>query len=124
MAVAKHLEYLTKGTDFWNAWRSENLWIRPVLTGSTLDNRDFSGINFLKANLSAASLRGARIRDADLRYTDFSGCDLTEADFTGSNLMLADLTGATMIGAVGLNQQSIDDALTDETTILPELSIQ
>ena len=119
MAVAKHLEYLNKGKDFWNAWRSENLWIRPVLTGSNLDDQDFSGINFLKANLSASSFRGARIRDADLRYADFSGCDLTEADFTGSNLMLADLTGATLTGAVGLNQESIDDALTDGTTILP-----
>ena len=121
MAVAKHMEYLNNGTGFWNAWRSENLWIRPVLTGASLDGRDLSGINFLKANLSAASLRGARIRDADLRYTDFSGCNLENVDFTGSNLMLADLTGATLTGAVGLDQESIDDALTDETTILPAL---
>ena len=120
MAVAKHLEYLDKGTAFWNAWRRENLRIRPVLTGAKLSDRDFTGINLLKANLSGSDLTGVQFQDANLRYTDFSGCDLTDASFEGANLMMADLTGATLTGALGLSRGQLDDALTDESTIYPD----
>lgn len=120
MAVAKHLEILNEGVDAWNAWRTANLRIRPVLTGADLRERDFSGVNFLKANLSGADLSGSRFRYANLRYTDFSGSDLTGADFTGANLMLADLTGANLRNASGLTHEVVEDALTDEATVLPD----
>jgi uncharacterized protein YjbI with pentapeptide repeats len=119
VAVAKHLDYLSRGTDYWNAWRNANPKIRPVLTGVKLEDRDFSGINFLKANLSGSDLTRAQLRGANLRYTDFSGCDLTGVDFEGANIMLADLTGAILTDAVGLSREQVDDALTDEATILP-----
>jgi uncharacterized protein YjbI with pentapeptide repeats len=120
MAVAKHLEYLNQGTTCWNEWRSSNLRIRPVLTGARLEDRNFSGINFLKANLSGANLARARFKGANLRYTDFSGCDLTNADFEDADVMLADLTGADLSGSSGLSRDQIEDALTDETTVLPD----
>lgn len=119
MAVAKHIEILKRGVPAWNAWRAEHLRIRPVLTGARLDGRDFTGVNFLKTNLSGASLSGTTFRDADLRYTDFSGCNLRNADFTDANLMLADLTGADLTGAGGLSAASIEEARTDDTTVLP-----
>lgn len=119
MAVAKHLEVLKQGTDAWNAWREENPRIRPVLTGAELVGEDFSGINFLKANLSGSNLSASVFGEANLRYTDFSGCDLSGADFTDANLMLADLTGANLTGARGLDAEQIEDALTDESTVLP-----
>ena len=119
MAVAKHLEILNQGVPAWNAWREENLRIRPVLTGAHLDARDFAGINFLKTNLSGANLSGTKFRDADLRYTDFSGGNLRNADFTNANLMLADLTGADLTDARGLSAASIEEARTDDTTVLP-----
>ena len=119
MAVAKHLEKLREGTEDWNAWRESNPRIRPVLTGANLTGRDFSGINFLKANLSGANLAGSRFHEANLRYTDFSGCDLTDADFHGANLMLADLTGAVLTGALGLTRETIEEARTDESTVFP-----
>jgi uncharacterized protein YjbI with pentapeptide repeats len=119
MAVAKHLEILDQGVRIWNVWRTENVRIRPVLTGARLDGRDFSGINFLKTNLSGASLTGSSFQNANLRYTDFSGCDLRNADFSESDLMLADLTGADLTGARGLSPASIEEARTDETTVLP-----
>jgi len=105
--------------EFWNEWRAANLRIRPVLTGANLEDRDFQGVNFLKANLSGSDLRGASFNDANLRYTDFSGCDLRGADFGGANLLLADLTGATLTDAKGLSTEQIEDAITDETTVLP-----
>ena len=119
MAVAKHLEILNRGVKEWNAWRAQNVRIRPVLTGARLEGQDYSAANFLKTNLSGANLSGSRFRGADLRYTDFSGCDLRNADFSGANLMLADLTGADLSGAVGLSLAAIDDARTDESTVLP-----
>ena len=119
MAVAKHLEILNQGTEAWNAWRASNPRIRPVLTGAKLENRDFSGIDFLKTNLSGSILRGVRFAGANLRYTDFSGCDLTGADFERANLMLADLTGAILTDAAGLVADQVAEALTDKATILP-----
>ncbi|HAA74991.1 TPA: hypothetical protein DCE37_07735 [Candidatus Latescibacteria bacterium] len=121
MAVAKHLEYLNRGTEFWNEWRTENPRIRPVLTGVSLTNRDFSGINFLKANLSGSDLSGSTFSSANCRYTDFSGCSLHDADFTSANIMLADLTGANLSGAKGLSRTQIEAALTDPATELPDL---
>ena len=120
MAVAKHLEYLNNGTAFWNNWRCDNPRIRPVLTGVDLSCRDFSGINFLKANLSGSNLTQTTFRDANLRYTDFSGCDLTSADMVGADTLLADMTGATLIGAIGLSRDQINDVLTDDETRFPE----
>ena len=119
MAVAKHLEILNQGVSSWNVWRAENLRIRPVLTGAHLEGRNFSGINFLKANLSGSKLTGVLFHGANLRYTDFSGCDLNSADFTNASLMLADLTGANLKGATGLSPASLEEARTDETTVLP-----
>lgn len=119
MAVAKHLGYLNQGAEYWNAWRQENLRIRPVLTGVDLVGRDFSGYNFLKANLSGSNLSQARFCGANLRYTDLSGCNLTEADLTGANIMLADMTGANLRGAQGIDDDQIGEALTDDQTTLP-----
>lgn len=118
MAVAKHLDILKSGVTAWNTWRAENLKIRPVLTGADLDESDFEGINFLKANLSGSSIVKASFRGANLRYTDFSGSDLRGADFTGSVLLLADLTGADLRGAVGLTAEMVEEARSDETTVL------
>ena len=120
MAVAKHVDHLNKGVEFWNAWRRENHKVRPVLTGANLKDRDFTGINFLKANLSAADLTGAILRSANLRYTDFSGSTLCGVDFLGATIMLADLTGADLSDAVGLTNDQIDECITDDATILPD----
>ena len=58
----KHVAFLKQGVTAWNAWRGENLDIRPDLSGADLSEANLSG-----ANVSGANLRGAIVVEANLR---------------------------------------------------------
>ncbi len=105
MANKEHIVILKKGVDAWNEWRIKNPDIRP----------DLSGANLPRANISGADLRRAYLRGAIL-----SGADLRRADLDGANLSRADLKGAYLIGVKNLTQQQLDEAKTNEKTILPD----
>src|SRR5690242_16309841 len=68
MANKDHLKRLRQGVNAWNAWRAEDVSVRP---------------NLSKAKLSGADLRDADLRDADLRDADLSKADLRKADLRG-----------------------------------------
>jgi uncharacterized protein YjbI with pentapeptide repeats len=123
MANAEHLELLRQGVDVWNAWRDENIDIRPDLSESCLQSADLRGANLFKANLSGANLSLATLSLANLTGANlakvhavgdtvlfpdgttaflgarFVGADLRGADLTKANLSGADLRGARLGGA-------------------------
>jgi hypothetical protein len=123
MANDEHVALLKQGVDAWNAWREENLNIRPDLSGADLHGARLSGAilmdadlteanlgeaylrqaKLVHANLSGANLSGAYLGRADLRWANLSGADLQAAallstDFTGANL-----TGCRVYGITAWN---------------------
>jgi uncharacterized protein YjbI with pentapeptide repeats len=66
MANDEHVALLKKGVAAWNAWRGENLNIRPDLGKADLREAKLGkapleypfGVNLVQANLSGADLRG------------------------------------------------------------------
>jgi hypothetical protein len=104
MANPDHIAQLMKGVSAWNAWRDENLDIRPDLNkanlgGADLSEANLSGANLWRADLSGADLSGADLREADLSRANLSGADLFVADLREVNLSGADLSGANLSGA-------------------------
>lgn len=85
----KHIDILRQGVSVWNAWREENLTVRP----------DLSGVNLREVNLREVNLRWADLQGADLRLTNLRGADLRRADLGGANLRGAYLQGADLRGA-------------------------
>jgi hypothetical protein len=73
MADEEHVKRLKQGVEKWNAWRQDNLTIRPNLSGADL--RD--------ANLGSAVLEGADLSGADLSVANLALADLTNADLGG-----------------------------------------
>lgn len=64
------------------------------VSGASLPNAQFSGIDF-----TGWTLRGTDLRGSDLRNCIFVDADLTEANLSGADLRGADLTGALLIKA-------------------------
>ena len=100
------------------------------LSGADLRKATLRGANLRGADLSRADLRLATLREADLSRTDLSGADLSGANLRGADLRGANLSGANLSGAnlnganlrgVGnLTEDQLADALSDETTTLPD----
>lgn len=91
--------------------------------------RDFSNLDFSRANLSWMNLSGACFQGADLSWVNFSGADLVKTDFskganlTFANLSRADLTDADLRGAIldeaNLEDTVLNNALYDSKTKFP-----
>jgi uncharacterized protein YjbI with pentapeptide repeats len=114
MANDEHVALLKQGTDAWNAWRHENRYIRPDLSGAILDRANLRG-----GHLGGADLGGAHLRSADLRWADFSGANLGKAflgsvDLGGANLSGADLRssdlGRANLSGADLSQANLSSA--------------
>jgi uncharacterized protein YjbI with pentapeptide repeats len=124
MANGDHVAQLDRGVAVWNAWRYENITIRPDLSsanlreeqlgeadlraanltsanliGANLSGAHFSGANLFWANLSGANLRKANLLETDLRWANLSGADLSGADLSGANLSGANLVGVNLTRA-------------------------
>lgn len=89
MANYKHVEILAQGVDAWNAWRQQDLDIKPNL----------SGTNLYQARLAGANLRQTDLRKTDLRQADLMGADLLKADLRNANLRAATIIGADLKNA-------------------------
>ncbi len=84
----------------------------------------------MRGRPESGDLRLATLREADLSRTDLSGADLSGANLRGADLRGANLSGANLSGAnlnganlrgVGnLTEDQLADALSDETTTLPD----
>jgi uncharacterized protein YjbI with pentapeptide repeats len=86
-----HLAKLAKGRAAWNAWRSANPHIRPMLACAPLNGARLSGFDLSYANLCQAQLRHARLRHANFHQANLAGADLFRADLTGANFCRTDL---------------------------------
>jgi uncharacterized protein YjbI with pentapeptide repeats len=86
-----------------------------TLYGAYLKKADLEG-----ANLEKANLRGANLRWANLKKADFQGANLIRADLREANLDQTRLQGANLKMAEGLTKKQIDEALVDDTTVLPD----
>jgi uncharacterized protein YjbI with pentapeptide repeats len=58
----------------------------PNLKGADLSDLVLDGVNFIRGDLSGASLRGSSLVDADLIFANFTGADLRAADLRGATL--------------------------------------
>ncbi|MEH2015281.1 pentapeptide repeat-containing protein [Nostoc sp.] len=95
------------------------------LTGTNLQRAKFPGANLQEANFLGANLQGAYLSGANLQGANFWGANLQGSSFSGANLQAvnfqtADLTGAYLEETKNLEQQQIESAKGDRTTILPE----
>jgi hypothetical protein len=117
MANDEHVAMLKKGVGAWNAWRDENPYIPPDVSGVDLSKVNFIEFNRtyypLRLNFNNANLKGANLHSARLTLADFAGANLSGADLSGArlsraNLPCADLTAANLRGAdlVGANLHS------------------
>ena len=86
------------------------------LARSSAIEADFEEANLEAADLSQVDLTGAKLVGTDLRGADLSGANLEGADLSGALLGDADLSqarlaGATLVGAVDLTDQQLEQAL-------------
>jgi hypothetical protein len=96
MANKQHLARLKEGIGTWNDWRRKFPEIQTDLINAYiyLFQRDLTGVDLTKANLTGAKLAGVNLYQAHV-----SGADLTGADLHRANLRFADLSDATLIMA-------------------------
>jgi uncharacterized protein YjbI with pentapeptide repeats len=104
MADEEHVALLTQDVDAWNAWRRENMGVRPDLREADLSGARLSGADLLRANLGGANLggahlSGARLSEAELGEADLRGAVLGGAHLSGADLRDAELGGADLRGA-------------------------
>ncbi len=83
------------------------------LTDVSLYMADLSGATLTAANLSGADLTGANLSGADLRGANLCGVNLLVADLHNAILHGADLTGAR-----NLDQEHLQSAIYDSTTLI------
>lgn len=145
-ADSEHIEVLRRGPRAWNAWRTRNPSMLPILTCIALSASErqmgpVNGgpINLASARLRRASFRFATLSGANLETADLSNADLTDTRLDGANLTNADLsqavldrtdfagaklTGANLCGTNlqktrNLTQGQLANTIGDVYTILP-----
>ncbi|HWU37220.1 MAG TPA: pentapeptide repeat-containing protein, partial [Candidatus Acidoferrum sp.] len=93
MVSQEHLKILKHGVQGWNAWRSENVGVRPNLTSSNLTEADLHEADLHGAHLSRADLTGAKLTEADL-----TGAGLSRAILVETSLQKATLNSCRIYG--------------------------
>jgi uncharacterized protein YjbI with pentapeptide repeats len=114
MANQQHLEFLRKGTVFWNRWRADNPNTAPDLSAANLSGANLRGADLRSAVLAGADLSGAdlgvNVVDAgplfeafgvsgapkSLVFASLQGANLTKASLSGADLTAADLRSANL----------------------------
>lgn len=100
------------------------------LQAADLEVADLQGANLYGAGMEGASLNGADLRRAMLSHADLEGASLYRVNLEGADLQAANLHAASLEGAkldgadlrspIGLTQAQLDQACTNEKTLLPE----
>ncbi|WP_442946379.1 pentapeptide repeat-containing protein [Nostoc sp. 'Peltigera membranacea cyanobiont' 210A] len=119
-----------QGTDLRKANLQGTDLRKANLQGAVLWQANLQEADLRKANLQGAFLWQANLQKAVLLEANLQGTDLTEANLQGAKLWGANLQGAKLWGAnlqgtdlwgaENLEQQQIEEAKGDRTTILPE----
>ena len=76
---------------------------------------NLEGVFVPRTNLSHANLERANLSHADCRFVDFTGAKMKDAI-----LKKAKLQGAILTAVKGLTWDQLDEAIIDETTVLPD----
>ena len=76
---------------------------------------NLEGVRMRNTNFSFTNLKEANFRNADCRYVDFTGADFADAILEGT-----DLRGAILAEVDNLTWAQLDQAIIDETTVLPD----
>ncbi|HWT81297.1 MAG TPA: pentapeptide repeat-containing protein, partial [Candidatus Methylomirabilis sp.] len=116
MVSQEHLKILKHGVQGWNAWRSENVGVRPNLTSSNLTEADLHEADLHAADLHGAHLSRADLTGANLTEADLTGADLTEANLRWANLSKAELHGTDLTGT-DLTGADLSRAILVETSL-------
>jgi uncharacterized protein YjbI with pentapeptide repeats len=136
MANDEHVALLKQGVEAWNAWRHEDPFIRPDLSGADLRGArlieamlsnanlfraDLTGANLLRAplfeaNLERANLAEARLTEASLREANLTEANLREANLFRANLREANFTEANLTDA-NLRQANLTEANLTEANL-------
>ncbi|MEH1970369.1 pentapeptide repeat-containing protein [Nostoc sp.] len=90
------------------------------LQGAHLNEANLQELVLRKANLQGAHLNEANLQGADLSEANLQGAYLSKTNLQGADLSEANLQKAFLWGAENLEQQQIELAKGDRTTILPE----
>ncbi len=85
------------------------------LYGADLERAGLNGADLQGATLARANLQGASLYHANLKEADLEAANLQEASLQETNL-----SGADLRSPIGLTQEQIDQACTDEKTLLAE----
>lgn len=147
MANSDHIERLSKGAKFWNAWRKENRGTIPDFEGAvfTLSQRQLGPVDKDPVNLQHANMQGAflyyaqltkaklansdlkganlsyaRMENTDLTAADLEGAVLDHANFQGANLSVAILNNTDLSKVSNLTQSQIDKAKGNRETLIPK----
>lgn len=94
-----------------------------LLTNAKLRNADLTNVNLRSAQLAYTQLEGAtlvnaNLTNADLQYACLQGSSLYDVELEGACLDRADLRGCCLLYA-NLSRATLNGAIFDETTILP-----
>jgi uncharacterized protein YjbI with pentapeptide repeats len=101
MAKKKQLDIiLGQGIKKWNAWRRQNVKVRPDLSGADFQEADLNGADLRRANLSGADLSDATLYKADLRRANLWGATLMDATLYKADLRGADLHNSLLYRAI------------------------
>ncbi len=99
MANHKHVEILSRGVAAWNQWRSQDIDIKPNLSGANLFQADLTHANLRQTDLRKTDLRESKLNEADLFKADLRNANLRGASAISSDLKRANMSGAHMITA-------------------------
>ena len=83
-----------------------------------LTGMDFSQCSFVGANLKKAKIQKATLAQVDFTDTDLRDAKLNESDFYKVTFSNTDLRGADLRRAVSISSSVLENAITNEKTIL------
>lgn len=86
----------------------------------TYENSNDQRLDLHRTDLRNANLSGAHLEETILTEAHLEQARLDRAHLEGANLSGAHLEGANLHGATGLTQQQLEEAHTDDQTILPD----
>jgi len=99
------------GADFSADMQNQSMGLmRGVLHKIKAEDADFSGANFMRADLEFANLRRANFTDANLMGTTLGGADFTGANVDGARFGDADLTSTRLVDLEGVSNSQFDDS--------------
>lgn len=93
-ARSEHIERLKEGVQKWNQWRKDVQYLRPNLSNATLTGHNLAGydlarVDLIESDLRRANLRRARTHGANFYKADLSGTELVETDASLTSFVYA-----------------------------------